>query len=101
MRNERDVSRALSDLTRRRDIVQGLVDKTRESLLELLKRVKKHPNPKPSDVALLRMHTFQAKVLVQVMARIVDEAAQLSLEVDRGVINKNEIQVPDYLPEQL
>jgi len=47
------------------------------------------------------MHTFQAKVLVQVMARIVDEAAQLSLEVDRGVINKNEIQVPDYLPEQL
>jgi len=100
MKNPKQAKQLYGDLVRRRAIVQGLMDQTREHIEMLMEKVQA-PDADPRDIVALQVLTFRGNVLVRVMAQIADESAQLALELKRPPINTNEIIVPDALPEQL
>lgn len=100
MKNRRDAIATLEDLQRRRDIVLQLLNRTRTNLEELLEVVQR-PDADLRAIVTVQFLTFQGRMLVQVMERLADEAAQLSMNLNRPTINAEEIETPDTLPEQL
>jgi len=100
MKNRRDALATLEDLQRRRDIVLGLLNRTRTNLEELLEVVQR-PDADPRALVTVQLLTFQGRVLVQVMERLADEAAQLSMNLNRPTIDTENIEVPETLPKNL
>ena len=100
VKNDRDAKQAYGDLVRRRTIVQGLMDQTREGIEMLMEKVKA-PDADTRDILALQVLTFRGQVLVRVMTKIADEAAQLALELNRPPIGPFEKIIPDHMPEQL
>jgi len=101
---------AAEDLTRRREIVERLLTRTRLEIEPLLDKLKRTPDPDPRDLQQLQLLTLQGKVLVRLMGTLADEATRLAhefantKEAARRVaptINPNEITIPDFMPEQL
>jgi len=98
--NSRDAKQRYEDLTRRRDIALGLLNQTREKLENMLDAVQR-PDADPRDLVTIQLLTFQGRVLVRVMERLADEAAELALTLKRPAIDTSEINVPDTMPEEL
>ena len=98
--NSRDAKQRYEDLTRRRDLITGLLNQTREKLENLLDAVQR-PDADPRDIVTIQILTFQGRVLVGVMEKLADEAAELALTLKRPAIDTSAINVPDTMPEQL
>ena len=98
--NSRDAKQRYEDLTRRRDLITGLLNQTREKLENLLDAVQR-PDADPRDIVTIQILTFQGRVLVGVMEKLADEAAELALTLKRPAIDTSAINVPKYMPEQL
>lgn len=102
---------ALADLKRRRDIVEGMMLKVKADLVDLGEHVKQAGvDAHAADIVRLQVLTFHANVLVGVMTKIKAEGLQLALRARISNENKNaaaptidpaEIEVPDFLPEEL
>ena len=107
---EDEAKYAAEDLQRRREIVEQLLTRTRLEIEPLLAKLQATADPDPRDISRLQLLTFQGRVLVNVMGTIADDATKLAnrykntKEAARRAaptINMNEIEIPDYMPEQL
>lgn len=98
--NARD-RQALGDLKRRRTIVEGLMQKTRANIEELVGELEGNTNADPADIARLQVLVFHGKVLVQVLERISEESTRLAARVNAPTIKPDEMIVPDNMPWKL